>query len=53
MAGIAAHDSAEPNSLVLRCNVDDRELLIADTPETYYVTDYYAKYPSCSSGWRK
>jgi len=45
MAGIAAHDSAEPNSLVLRCNVDDRELLIADAPETYYVTDYYAKYP--------
>ena len=45
MAGLAAHASAEPNSLVLRCELDDRELLINDAPETYYITYYYAKYP--------
>src|SRR5262245_11512612 len=45
MAGIATHPSAEPNSLVVRSDVDDRELLLEDAPETYYVTDYYAKYP--------
>ena len=42
---MAAHASAEPGSLVLRCEVEDRELLIEDAPETYYVTEYYAKYP--------
>jgi len=42
---MAAHASAEPGSLVLRCAGEDRELLIEDAPETYYVTDYYAKYP--------
>lgn len=45
MAGLAMHPSAEPGSLVLRCDIDDRALLIEDAPETYYVTDYYAKYP--------
>jgi hypothetical protein len=45
MAGIATHPSAEPNSLVVRSSVEDRDLLIEDAPETYYITDYYAKYP--------
>ena len=45
MAGIATDESAEADSLVVRCEVDDRELLLEDAPETYYVTDYYAKYP--------
>jgi hypothetical protein len=45
MAAIATHPSAEPNSLVVRSDFSDRELLIEDAPETYYVTDYYAKYP--------
>jgi hypothetical protein len=45
MAAIASHPSAEPNSLVVRSDFDDRDLLIEDAPETYYVTDYYAKYP--------
>jgi hypothetical protein len=45
MAGIASHPSAEPNSLVVRAEFDDRELLLEDAPETYYVTDYYRKYP--------
>jgi hypothetical protein len=45
MAGLATHASAEPGSLVVRFDVDDRAFLIEDAPETYYVTDYYRKYP--------
>ena len=45
MAGIASHRSAEPDTLVVRCAFDDRERLLEDAPETYYVTDYYRPYP--------
>ncbi len=45
MAGLASHPSAEPDSLVVRIALEDRELLLEDAPDTYYVTDYYRKYP--------
>jgi hypothetical protein len=45
MAGIAAHPSAEPDTLVIRAGIDEREWLLADAPETYYLTDYYRRYP--------
>ena len=45
MAGLASHESAEPGSLVVRVNLDERAYLLEDAPETYYVTDYYLKYP--------
>lgn len=45
MAGLATHPSAEPATLVVRADADERELLIEDAPQTYYVTDYYRKYP--------
>jgi hypothetical protein len=45
MAGLATHVSAEPGSVVVRMGLDERVLLLEDAPETYYVTDYYAKYP--------
>jgi len=45
MAGIATDESAEADTLVVRCELDDRERLLEDAPETYYVTGYYAKYP--------
>ena len=45
MAGLATHTSAEPDTLVVRCDNEEREWLIADAPETYYLTDYYRKYP--------
>ena len=45
MAGLATHESAEPQTLVVRCDVEEREWLIADAPDTYYVTDYYRPYP--------
>ena len=45
MAGIATDESAEADTLVVRCDYDDRQLLLEDAPETYYLTEYYAKYP--------
>lgn len=45
MAGIATDESAEADSLVVRCAYDDRERLLEDAPETYYVTDFYERYP--------
>jgi len=39
------HCSAERDSLVIRCSVEDREQLIADAPDTYYVTPYYRRHP--------
>ena len=45
MAGLASHPSAEPDSLVVRLDIEEREWLLADAPDTYYVTDYYERYP--------
>ena len=45
LAGLATHESAEADTLVVRCGEDERALLLEDAPETYYVTDYYEKYP--------
>jgi hypothetical protein len=45
MAALAMHPSAEPDSLVVRMNPTDREALLEDAPETYYVTDHYERHP--------
>jgi hypothetical protein len=45
MAGLASHRSAEPDTLVVRIGLDEREWLLEDAPDTYYVTDYYRPYP--------
>jgi hypothetical protein len=45
MAGLAMHPSAEPDTLVVRAAIEDRERLVEDAPETYYLTDYYRSYP--------
>jgi hypothetical protein len=45
MAGIATDESAEADTLVVRCEIEDRELFLEDAPDIYYVTDFYAKYP--------
>src|SRR4051812_13145924 len=45
MAGLATHRSAAPGTLVVRMDVEEREWLLADAPEIYYLTDYYRKYP--------
>ncbi len=45
MAGLASHHSAEPGSLVVRIDLEDRDALLEDAPDTYYVTDYYQRHP--------
>jgi hypothetical protein len=45
MAGLATHHSAEPDSLVVRMDLTDREALLEDAPETYYLTEYYERHP--------
>src|SRR5262245_27486133 len=45
LAGLATHPSAEPGTLVVRADVEEREWLLADAPGTYYLTDDYRKYP--------
>lgn len=45
MAGLATHPSAEPDTLVVKFDVDERQPLLEDAPEIYYLTDYYRPYP--------
>ena len=37
--------SAEPNTLAIRIDFDQRDELIAADPNTYYLTDHYVDYP--------
>lgn len=46
LACMASHKSAEPNTLVVRLDFDDRDALIADAPHTYYLKPHYEGYPS-------
>ena len=45
MAGLARHESAEADSLVVRMDLADRDALLEDAPDTYYVTEYYERHP--------
>ena len=45
MAGLATHPSAEPATLVVRSEVEERRWLLEDAPDTYYLTEYYERYP--------
>jgi hypothetical protein len=42
---MAANKSAEPNTLAVRMDFADRDALIADDPDTYYLKDHYVGYP--------
>jgi hypothetical protein len=42
---IASHKSAEPNTLVVIMDFADRDALIEDDPDTYYLKDHYLNYP--------
>ena len=42
----AIHGSAEPGSLMVRVNAEERERLLATEPGTYYLTEHYVGYPS-------
>ena len=45
MAGLATDLTAEPDSLVVRVGFEEREYLLEDAPDTYYLTDYHRKHP--------
>ena len=44
-ACLAVHRSADPGSLAIRLDFDQREELLAADPDTYYLTDHYVNYP--------
>jgi hypothetical protein len=44
LACIPAHRSAEPASLAVRVDFDDRAELLAADPDVYYLTDHYVGY---------
>jgi hypothetical protein len=44
LACIPANRAAEPNSLVVRVDFDDRAELLAGDPDVYYLPDHYVGY---------
>ena len=42
---IASHKSAEPDTLVVMMDIADRDALIAEEPDTYYLKEHYVGYP--------
>ena len=44
-ACMAAHKSAEPDSLVVMMDFAERDALIEDDPDTYYLKEHYVNYP--------
>jgi hypothetical protein len=45
LAAPASHPSAHADSLVVRADLDARALWIEEAPDTYYVTEFYGRYP--------
>lgn len=45
LACMTSHKSAEPNSLAVRLDFDQRDAMIADDPDTYYLKPHYVGYP--------
>jgi hypothetical protein len=45
MAGLAMDPSAEAGTLVVRADLEERAAFLEDAPQTYYLTDYYRRYP--------
>jgi hypothetical protein len=45
VACLPTHRSAEPGSLVVRTDFEQRSALLSDDPETYYLTDHYVNHP--------
>ena len=46
LACMASNKAAEPDTLVVLLGFDQRDAMIADDPETYYVKPHYVGYPS-------
>ena len=45
IACVAINKDAEPNSLMIRMPIEQRDALIAEEPETYYLKPHYEPYP--------
>ena len=45
LACLPVHRSAEPDSLAVRIDFDQRDELVAADPEVYYLTPHYVDYP--------
>jgi hypothetical protein len=45
LACIASNKSAEPGTLVLWTTFEQRDVMIAEEPETYYLKPHYETYP--------
>lgn len=41
----AIHRSAEPNTLAVRIDFDQRDEVIKEDPDVYYLKDHYVNYP--------
>jgi len=46
LACTASHKSAEPDTLVVVIDFDQRDAMIEDDPATYYLKPHYQNYPS-------
>jgi hypothetical protein len=44
-ACIASHKSAEPNSLVVMMDFPERDVLVEEEPDIYYLKEHYVSYP--------
>jgi hypothetical protein len=45
-ACMSSHKSAEPGSLVIRVDFEQRAELLSADPNVYYITDHYKDYPA-------
>ena len=45
IACIASNKAAEPGTLVMRTDFEQRDALIEEAPDTYYLKEHYKTYP--------
>ena len=45
LAGVATHRSAESATIVVRVDLEERDWLLQEAPDIYYLTDYYRPHP--------
>jgi hypothetical protein len=46
LACVPTNKSAEPNSLVVRIDLEQRAELLRQDPDIFYITDHYASHPT-------
>jgi hypothetical protein len=45
MVCVPTHRSAEPGSLLVRMSLEDRDALLSEAPDAFYVKEHYLGYP--------